>query len=177
MAVDELERLLFFRQGGRVKRFHVENTIVPNSNAQHCHGVAMLLIQFFPYLATDKAIIRCLSHDLAEHTVGDMPAPVKWKLPEVYEKLRSVEQEELNKRGVFPEISTSQAEAIQLCDYFEAMLYCYDEIEMGNRYMMGAFWNLHNRILGHSAVTVDIQAILRVYAKKVSDWTNGQSRR
>ena len=75
-------------RGGAIKRYHTLETIGEQSVASHSWGVAMIL-QYLEPNVSKEAILRALTHDVAELFTGDIPAPVKWANPDLVEVLKS----------------------------------------------------------------------------------------
>ena len=77
-------------RGGAIKRYHTLEIIGEQSVASHSWGVAMIL-QYLDPNVSKEAILRALTHDVAELFTGDVPAPVKWDNPDLVEVLKRIE--------------------------------------------------------------------------------------
>jgi len=80
--MDSIEKLMFVYKGGRTKRFHTADILTTQNVAEHSFGVAALVHILDP-AARKEVLLAALSHDLAEHLVGDIPSPVKRQFPAV----------------------------------------------------------------------------------------------
>jgi 5'-deoxynucleotidase YfbR-like HD superfamily hydrolase len=132
MEQSELARVMELRKGANVRRYHTERIIGEQTVGHHSHGVAMLLVQYFPHMCRPNVIIACLTHDLAEGYVGDIPAPAKWDNPELGELLDKIEAKRINDLGLRSQLSDSELEAVKVCDYLESLLFAHEQLCMGN---------------------------------------------
>jgi 5'-deoxynucleotidase YfbR-like HD superfamily hydrolase len=79
--------------------------------------------------------MAALAHDLAEHVVGDVPAPAKRSLGigKLYE---AAEQRCLDDAGIghySNNLSPWEYDILKLADCFEGMIFCLRERKFGNR--------------------------------------------
>lgn len=127
-------RTVELRMAGHVKRWHTWPTIRPQTVAQHSHAAAMLLWQVYPD-ASQEMLMAMLVHDLPEVSTGDVPAHVKWASPEITAVLDAMEQSWLEDNALDFELTPLETSILKFCDSFELMLWCIEELKMGNRYM------------------------------------------
>jgi hypothetical protein len=78
------------RSGGRVERCHGLPHLGTYSNATHQWGVAMLMHYIWPDDFPRLALV-CLTHDVPEAWVGDIPAPTCRYTPGLKESLSAAE--------------------------------------------------------------------------------------
>lgn len=136
------ETLQELRFGGNVARYHCERVTRNQRVSEHSHGVAVILA----FLTTPSAELlkAALFHDLNEKLVGDMPAPIKWKHPEI-SKFLNEEGERMDAMlGITVVLSDEEQRLLKLADYLEASFFCLEERTMGNRYVDVIFSNLGN---------------------------------
>ena len=78
MNIDQSKVLAILKvlEGGEVKRYHTMPTIGEQTVANHSWGVAVILSWLKPDISP-KALLKALTHDVAEKQTGDMPAPTK----------------------------------------------------------------------------------------------------
>src|SRR6266705_5974190 len=81
-----------------VRRFHtVPCAGEPQTVGQHSCGVALIVLACHP-LPSAQLLQACLTHDLNESVLGDLPAPTKWRsavLNKEWEKLEEAADSEL----------------------------------------------------------------------------------
>lgn len=145
-----MKALEFMWAGGNTRRFHTVPTILTDTVGHHSYNVACIIMYLRPQAST--ALLRAaLKHDVAEHVLGDMPAPAKRKLPgyvngptaesfrEVFGKL---EDKESSDAGVPVELLTSEEEwLLKFADAFDGLRFCYQEFYMGNKIIVPALEN------------------------------------
>jgi 5'-deoxynucleotidase YfbR-like HD superfamily hydrolase len=136
-------QLLFLLYGGATRRFHTVPLLKEITDSQHQWGVAHLcyLIAEEPTL---NLIMAALSHDMAEQTVGDIPAPTKRAL-ELTKRLGQLEDAVLEAYGYLFPLTAEEQEILKLADYLEGMLSCVHERGLGNRFVEVVYshWRLY----------------------------------
>lgn len=132
--VSMLDRIRFVYEGGKTKRFHTSDTLTVQTVADHSFGVAMMVLLIAPR-CTRQLLLAALTHDLAEHQVGDMAAPVKRAYPDLKEKLQSMEDQLLYKHQLHFEGTLDEKElaVLKAADYLDGMMYCVRERRMGGQ--------------------------------------------
>jgi 5'-deoxynucleotidase YfbR-like HD superfamily hydrolase len=120
------------RKGGNVKRFHCHNTIRENTVAAHSWGVATILLHICD--PSPNLMRLALYHDVFEHLTGDVPYTSKRDNPEVKTAMDLAEE----RAAKVMEIDTTwnilpgEEELFKLADMLDFMVFCTEEIEMGN---------------------------------------------
>jgi 5'-deoxynucleotidase YfbR-like HD superfamily hydrolase len=155
-----METLEFIIFGGESKRFHTWPVLKEQRIDSHSFHVAMLCALMArgndprkgPSL-TVPLLMAALTHDLAEHRMADLPAPVKRALPDYPEgSFRKVwggmenallAEHDMNWE---PQLSTRELRWLKLADAMEGALYCIRERMMGNRYIDVPFHNFRSYI-------------------------------
>lgn len=118
---------------GRVRRYHVQGELFPQSVAEHCWRAAILLLQIYPS-APAPLIIAVLEHDSGEWWAGDTPAPVKWASPLLKTTLDAAETHGARAAGVSMEpdmLSDSQWAMVRFVDYLELAIYMLERGSQG----------------------------------------------
>lgn len=124
---------------GKVKRYHIMETIHQDLVASHTWGVLTILLCVWPF-APRHVILAAQFHDAGEKATGDMPGPTKWGNPVLESEMDRLErahiQESLPERiaGIMDGISAAEWGLVELCDRAE---FCYNMIYermLGNRY-------------------------------------------
>lgn len=128
-----LNTLRGLRSAGCVRRYHTEPGI-EQTNAEHHWGVATLLLFIEPTCSRD-ALVYALRHDVAEYATGDMPAPTKWRYPDLKKMLDFIEVEELHRLGLeMPTLTEYEKALVKFCDSAELVLTCDEWQRRGNAY-------------------------------------------
>lgn len=136
-----LQRVRLLRQASAVRRFHIMRSHDPQTVGAHSHGVAVLVMQVEPECSV-TLLKAALTHDLHERATGDMPSTAKWKYPKLAEAMAEAEAHWNSDRGFNWELTQSERNVLQFCDYFELMLWSYEELSMGNRYAVEPLGNI-----------------------------------
>lgn len=130
------DKLKFIMDGGNTRRYHTVPTLLTETVAHHSHGVAMIA----SLLGGDAEVVQAaLLHDLAEHQVGDIPAPSKREFG-IADKINALEDNVLSSSGFpVPELCGSRLRKLKLADIAQGALFCVQEMEMGNKKMKIVF--------------------------------------
>lgn len=128
-----LENIVKSRCGGRVERCHTIPHHGSYSNAAHSWGVAMLMYYLFPE-DYPRLSIYCLTHDIGEGWMGDIPAPAKWALGDAAKVIEGIENDLIEEAGCPREDSLSSAdlEKLKTCDRLELYIWCHEQCDLGN---------------------------------------------
>jgi len=142
ISMDDLDNLFEVVRGGTIKRYHTLETIGEQSVGAHSWGVAMIL-QYLDKSVSKEAILKALTHDIAELYTGDIPAPVKWDNPDLVKSLKSIERAYEKKLGIDYSNVLGKKEAIlfKQADMFELLFFCMRQRKMGNTNMNTVFSN------------------------------------
>lgn len=155
--MSDIEQLAFIRNGGETRRYHTWPVLRSQNIAEHSFHVAMLcawLAGQEPPGIGANLLMAALCHDLAEHKMGDLPAPVKRGLPDYPshdgQPLRTfrevwddIEQEHLEAVELNWEHTLTGQERrwLKLADAAEGCFYCIRERAMGNQLIAEVFGN------------------------------------
>jgi 5'-deoxynucleotidase YfbR-like HD superfamily hydrolase len=121
------------RSGGRVERCHGLPHLGTYSNATHQWGVALLMHYIWPEDFSRLALV-CLTHDVPEAWVGDIPAPTCRYTPGLKESLSAAEGQ-INKDLLLPaedELDPLDYAKLKCCDRLEFWLWCCEQELYGN---------------------------------------------
>lgn len=124
-------RILFTMRGGEVVRYHTLMTIQRETVSSHSFGVAWF-VYFLQPEARAQVLMAALAHDLAEHMVGDIPAPAKRELG-IGEQLNSLEDKLLKAAKLDFEITEEEKRVLKLADCAQGAMFCIRERSLGNR--------------------------------------------
>ena len=136
----DVVNMLNVLSGGEVKRYHTMKTIGEQTVAEHSWGVATILNWLKPDISK-IALLKALTHDVAEKRTGDMPAPTKWNNPELARELSIVEKGIEKELGVDYDVSPEEKEFFKQSDLFELLLYCVNQRSLGNTNVNVVFSN------------------------------------
>lgn len=125
--------LNFIFRGAKTKRFHTADTLTTQTVGEHSFGVAWLVILLNPQ-ARKELILAALSHDLAEHIVGDVSSPAKRAYPALKGAVATAEDTALSLAGLNYEkgLADCEARVLKYADLLEGMLFCIRERKMGS---------------------------------------------
>ena len=126
------KRFDFIFDGAQSKRFHTVDTLRAQTIAQHSFGVAWLCVLLSESPASSDLILAALSHDLAEHKVGDVPSPTKRALRETGDALEIHEEGFLRDVNLFYFLTEKEKTILKMADILDGMLFCLRERQLGN---------------------------------------------
>lgn len=110
---------------GRCRRWHTHPVMADYDDRLDAHQgrVARLAMALFP--GDDGLIRAALIHDDGEAIVGDVPNPVKNRLPQVArDALDDMERIGIDRMwGYHPPLSVDQAKRLRLCDKLDAIMW------------------------------------------------------
>lgn len=121
------------RSGGKVERCHGLPHHGTYSNAAHQWGVALLMHYLWPD-DFPRLALACLTHDVPEAWVGDIPAPTCRYAPGLKDTLNTVEGN-INKSLLLPaehELAPDDYAKLKCCDRLEFWLWCVEQELYGN---------------------------------------------
>lgn len=151
-----MDDLQFIRDAGETRRFHTWPVLRTQNIAEHSWHVTMLgwlLYGGDEPGVTMPFIMALMTHDMAECKVGDLPAPAKRAMGDMFnapgntigfrEAWGLMEQEILSKFSMDWEkfLTDEEKRRLKLCDSMEGALYCVRERAMGNKLIAPAYMN------------------------------------
>jgi 5'-deoxynucleotidase len=139
-----MELLAFLRRSAQVRRFHTEHVIHHQNTGEHSYSVAWLcwyLCDRAQYKCSAALLLAALSHDAAEHALGDIPSPTKRALG-IRATVDALEEESMAYNGLpVPRLDSYETAILKYADALEGLLYCSEEIQRGNRLIYAAYRN------------------------------------
>lgn len=133
---DMARNIIQARSGGRVERCHGLFHVGSYSNATHQWGVAMLMWYIWPE-DFPRLAIHCLTHDVPEAWVGDIPAPTGRYVPGLSTSLKAIETALNHKIGLPGEHDLNEEDFAKLkaCDRLEFWLWSMEQVHLlGNKF-------------------------------------------
>lgn len=125
--------LAFINNGGQVQRWHTWPTIKEDTVAAHSFGVAWFCVLIYNFKPSAALLIAALQHDLAEFSVGDVPAQVKID-PEVARAMDILEDRAIELAGM-PRLPLTEEERLVLtfADKLDGLWFMVRERRLGSR--------------------------------------------
>lgn len=153
----------FIFNGGATKRYHTWPVLHNQRVDSHSFGVAMLVAHMALSAnpedgqgLTVPLLMAALTHDLAEHVVGDLPAPAKRNMSEMLDmeysdfraKWGEMEEKLLEDNGLNWDyaLTDTQRRWLKLADAMEGAIFCIRERSMGNSTIAVVFANFRSYI-------------------------------
>ena len=105
-------------ESGIVRRFHTLADYsggLQQSVAEHSWGVALILRELCERSGcplTRDLLFQALIHDAEEAYIGDMPAPTKWRFPELAKEMNAAEEEVRNELNLPRYVPTAEGRAL-----------------------------------------------------------------
>jgi 5'-deoxynucleotidase YfbR-like HD superfamily hydrolase len=136
--------LQFMWDGGNTRRYHTMPTLQQDTVGHHSYNVACVIMALRPD-CRKELLMAALKHDMAEHRVGDMPAPAKRALPDYQagdgaerrtfrEVFGEAEELHLLEARVPVEVLTEEEKwVLKFADALDGLRFCVQEFKMGNR--------------------------------------------
>lgn len=150
MRFDDID---FMWNGGETRRYHGFRMLMEDTVGHHSFNVACIIMKVRPD-ASARLLRAALKHDIAEHKVGDMPAPSKRAAPDyvIYsndhgpkreigrqsfrEWFGSYEESVADDHGVSLEgddLTPEESWVLKFADSLDGMRFCINEMLLGNR--------------------------------------------
>lgn len=135
-----MRALQFMWDGGETRRYHGFRMLMEDTVGHHSYNVACTIMFVRPN-ASAKLLRAALKHDMAEHRVGDMPAPTKRAMPDYHER-RSFREEYAHYEEVMArsydvdleqDLSPEEAWVLKFADSLDGMRFCANERQLGNK--------------------------------------------
>lgn len=185
-----MKSLEFMWAGGNTKRYHTAKTIAEDTVGHHSYNVACIIMYLWPD-ASARLLRAALKHDMAEHKTGDMPAPMKRKLPDYvdYENdgervsFRTVygqaEDTEMLLAGVRLEnLTHEESWLLKYADALDGMRFCIQERCMGNQRIKEVYSNFKSyvELLIQEAPASLVAAAQALYGGLAAKWREADGR-
>jgi 5'-deoxynucleotidase YfbR-like HD superfamily hydrolase len=129
------------RAAGGVKRYHTVPIIGQQTVAEHSFQVCLILTQVFEKKVTANLLKAALFHDLAEVETGDIPAPAKRRYKELHAGAIMAEVTFEREHKIDVGLSKEEHKMLKFADCYELVLFCFDQLELGNRNVLEVLGN------------------------------------
>lgn len=130
--MNPLVEATLYRDAGAVKRYHVKRVQRTQTIAEHTFGILMLIKQVCPD-CRKEVYNAVLHHDLPELFTGDIPAPIKRVHPELRPLMERIEEDLVPLHQDIP-LSIPEAILLKWADRMELVLWCLEEVRLGNTF-------------------------------------------
>lgn len=131
---EKVVRSLRLMRSGMVERCHTIPHVGSYNVAQHCYGVATLILSNHPKPSLDL-VKAALWHDATETVIGDMPSSAKFLYPYLRSAIKHAEEEGLAVLGLETELKPEDKEWLYSCDTVEFYLWCRYQQKLGNHFL------------------------------------------
>lgn len=160
-----------------ISRFNMETILHKQNLCEHGFNVANLYIficEMLGFSYTTKEIFLVMNHDFSECYTGDLNLHIKNKIPHLWEE---IENDIIPKhiptdsdiKQYFKEYSTPEKYDLFLfADAFDAYLYCFDEKNLGNKFMIKPFKYYYSKLIKMNPVLF-FQLIQNLLEEKSND--------
>lgn len=118
---------------GHVRRCHTVPCTDPQTTGHHSFEVALLCQYLYPD-CSKAALLRALTHDSAEGTVGDTPGHAKWASADLTEALAVLEEQFDKTHGIDYDLCLEEMMLLKCADLISLLLYADHMVAMGNTY-------------------------------------------
>lgn len=127
-------------ESGAVIRYHTKRTAGARQTvADHTWGMLVVLRWLYePLMPPMEHVWQTVFHDCPELITGDVPAPAKWRSPELAQALTAVEIEVANEMGVPADVG--DVPTIRYCDNAELAMHSLAQARMGNQFYLASGW-------------------------------------
>lgn len=124
----------FIFDGGASTRYHTVDMHYRQTIADHSFGVAWFCELITEGRAPKELIMAALTHDLAEHIVGDIPSPAKRSLGvgKMWDDFETKHLDEAGIAGYAWSLHPEEQVILKLADMLDGMMFCLRERKMGN---------------------------------------------
>jgi 5'-deoxynucleotidase YfbR-like HD superfamily hydrolase len=131
--VNVLTEANLYREAADVVRYHTKRVHRSQSIGAHSFGIMLLLNQVAPD-ARKAVFVAAMHHDLPELITGDIPAPIK-KMHDALGPL--MDDIESGLAPLFRDCGLTPMEErlLKWADRMELVLWCLEEVRMGNTYL------------------------------------------
>lgn len=151
------------REAGDVRRMHTVPVVTDPSVCRHSWNMAILLWLLHPK-PTFELVMKALTHDNAERWIGDTPSPAKYKInPGIKEELDIAEAQVNELIGCEFDLSEEDARWVRAVDLLEFLMFCEDELYIGNQNVKSSLVNVRAHIQQSDWVPGKIKVFARDY--------------
>ena len=135
-----------------MRRYHtVPHVAITETVGHHTANVIALLFVIYRGTPPVHLIRRALHHDVAEATMGDVPATAKWKFPEVRKALHQAEEVLERRYSLATDASLTpvEKEILKFADMYDLTLKAEEEVKAGNQYFNEIYLNGREYLVKH----------------------------
>lgn len=175
-----MQQRRFIFNGGYSTRFHTIDVHIRQDIASHSFGVAWYCELITGGHASKNLIMAALTHDLAEHIVGDIPSPAKRALgiSKMYQEFEDKHLKDASLEHYHEELTDEERNLLKFADMFEGMTFCIRERKTGNQNVEIIFERFRSyvvELLGDSSWNFELLSTLNDIAAEWEEVTNVRS--
>lgn len=127
------QQVLSLRASGHVRRWHTIRVIGEQTAAEHSGAAVSLMLLLHP--SPSIALLKAMSwHDSSERVVGDVPAPIRRKMPEfaaMYEQMERVVAMDQHPIAIV-ELTDEEQTWLRAIDVLELLMFASEQVRIGN---------------------------------------------
>lgn len=163
------------REAGDVQRLHTVPVVGDASVAKHSWNMAMILWLLHPSPSL-KLIMQALTHDNCERWTGDIPAPAKYRMfPALGAEMKAAEIKVADALGLDFTLSDEDQKWVRAADLLEFLMYCEDQLAMGNENMRRSLDNVRRHLTESDWIPEKIRVFAYAYQWfRTSDVVEGE---
>lgn len=128
------EQIDFAHNAGLTRRYHTRPVIQGDTVAEHSYNATWLVSILAGDNVKANLLMAALTHDMAEHIMGDIPAPTKRAFADLA-AFAVQEDALLEEYGFAYALTPSQKRLLKLADIYASVLTCIKERALGSRYL------------------------------------------
>ena len=158
------EHINIMREAGAVTRWHTIPHIGVDTVANHSWNTTTLLLELNP-TASRALIVYMLNHDVTERWIGDIPASAKGMFPTISQGVKEAEsflEHKFNLPGT-DDLDEDERRWARAIDALEAVLWCHEQIIMGNQMVTVALETISEWILTEGWIPAAIKVFYQDY--------------
>lgn len=138
-------------RSGQTMRYHTTPHIGKQSVAEHSWRACVLMHTLWPNKVTKNALLWMLYHDSPEQELGDVPAPAKWKFPDlhaVYGEAERLTENHLEISDIYEDLTPDEKVIISIADMLECLDYVAHSIMRGDHSFEARhiYWNARKHL-------------------------------
>jgi len=147
------ENVAMRREAGAVKRWHIVPTVGTETVGHHTYNAVSLLLCLNSG-ASRALIVYMLEHDVTERWTGDIPASAKGMFPTIGQGVKQAEIDLIDEMELMcpSGLTPSEKHWARAIDALDAVLFCSEQLAMGNRMVENALESLMHWLMSNGTV-------------------------
>jgi 5'-deoxynucleotidase YfbR-like HD superfamily hydrolase len=165
------EQIDFMWRGGMTRRFHTFPAHIGDTVGEHSYLTACLTYLMGGEAIKGRVIMAALTHDMAEHIMGDIPAPTKRAFSDIAD-FGVHEESLLDDNGWGFPLSKPEKRLVKLADIYASILTCVKEAATGNKFLTPVMLKFIDYALELNPTHIErevLDRIMELYAELVGE--------